>query len=67
VCLSFCFDSEQSWAWAGRGGPWAASPPWWIVFAVKMEYPVLLVPDIRLDLDCSGEDVVKVHALNGVL
>jgi hypothetical protein len=37
--LSFSFGSEQSRAWAGCGGPWAAIPPWWIVFCSENGVP----------------------------
>jgi hypothetical protein len=43
--LSFSFGFERSRVWAGCGGPWAAISPWWIVFAMRMGYPVLLVLD----------------------
>jgi hypothetical protein len=43
--LSFGFGFEQSKAWASCDGPWAVILPWWVVFAVKMGYPILLVPD----------------------
>jgi hypothetical protein len=43
--LSFGFGFERSKAWAGCGRLWAVTLPWWVVFAVKMGYLVLLVPD----------------------
>jgi hypothetical protein len=43
--LSFSFGFKRSRAWASCGGPWAAIPPWWIVFAVRIGYPNLLVPN----------------------
>jgi hypothetical protein len=43
--LSFGFGFEQIKAWAGCDGPWAVILPWWVVFVVKMGYPILLVPD----------------------
>jgi hypothetical protein len=43
--LSFGFGFEQSKAWAGCDGTWAIILPWWVVFAVKIGYPVLLVLD----------------------
>jgi hypothetical protein len=43
--LSFGFGFEQSEAWAGCGGPWGIILSWWVVFVVKMGYPILLVPD----------------------
>jgi hypothetical protein len=43
--LSFGFGFEQSKAWASYDEPWAIILPWWVVFEVKMGYPVLLVPD----------------------
>jgi hypothetical protein len=43
--LSFGFGFEQSKACAGCGGPWAVILSWWVVFVVKMGYPILLVPD----------------------
>jgi hypothetical protein len=45
--LSFGFGFERSKAWVGCGGPWAVILPWWVVFAVRMGYPILLVPDSR--------------------
>jgi hypothetical protein len=44
-CLSFGFGFKQSKAWAGCDGPWAVILPWWVIFVVKMGYPILLVPD----------------------
>jgi hypothetical protein len=43
--LSFGFDFKQSKAWAGCDGSWVVILPWWVVFAVKMGYPILLVPN----------------------
>jgi hypothetical protein len=43
--LVLCFGFEQSKACAGCGGPWAVILSWWVVFVVKMGYPILLVPD----------------------
>jgi hypothetical protein len=43
--LSFGFGFERIKAWAGCGGLWAVTLPWWVVFAVKIGYLVLLVPD----------------------
>jgi hypothetical protein len=31
--------------WAGCGGPWAIILSWWVVLAVKIGYPILLVPN----------------------
>jgi hypothetical protein len=43
--LSFGFGFEQSKAWADYDGLWAVILPWWVIFVVKMGYPILLVPD----------------------
>jgi hypothetical protein len=43
--LSFGFGFEQSKAWAGCDRPWAIILSWWVVFTVKIWYPILLVPD----------------------
>jgi hypothetical protein len=43
--LSFGFGFERSKAWAGCGWPWAVTLPWWVVFALKIGYPILLVPN----------------------
>jgi hypothetical protein len=43
--LSFSFGFERSNAWAGCDGPWAIIFVLVGSFAMKMGYPVLLVPD----------------------
>jgi hypothetical protein len=59
--LSFGFGFEQSKAWAGCDGPWAIIRTWWIVFKVKMGYPVLLVPDTRASALKHGEYNTPAH------
>jgi hypothetical protein len=44
-CLFFGFGFERSKAWAGRDGPWAVIFVSMGGFAMKIGYPVLLVPD----------------------
>jgi hypothetical protein len=45
--LSFGFGFEQRKARAGCDGLWGVILSWWVVFAMKMGYPILLVPNTK--------------------
>jgi hypothetical protein len=65
--LSFHFCFERSKAWAGSDGPWAVIFVLVGGFAMKMGYPVLLVPN-TYSIDVMFYDVFcGVHVIYNVM